>query len=49
MSVADCITAYLSLSKRLFRKMRHRITVKGNVQGRFDAGELTHAVKEVVK
>ena len=49
MSVADCITAYLSLSDRVFRKTRHRVTVKGQVQGRFDTEELARAVKEVVK
>jgi hypothetical protein len=49
MSVPDCITAYLSLSDRVFRKTRHRVTVKGRVQGRFDAEELAWAVKEVVK
>jgi hypothetical protein len=49
MSVADCITAYLSLSDRIFRKTRHRVTVKGQVQGRFDAEELARAVREVVK
>ncbi|CAN9307714.1 unnamed protein product [Alternaria alternata] len=43
MSVGDCITAYLSLSDRVFRKTRHR------VQGRFDADELARAIKEVVK
>jgi hypothetical protein len=49
MSVADCITAYLSLSERVFRKTRHRVTVKGKVQGRFDVEELAQAVKEVVR
>jgi hypothetical protein len=49
MSVADCITAYLSLSDRVFRKTRHRVTVNGQVQGRFDAEELARAVREVVK
>ena len=49
MSVADCITAYLSLSNRVFRKTQHRVTVKGQIQGRFDAEELARAVKEVVK
>jgi hypothetical protein len=49
MSVADCIAAYLSLSNRVFRKTRHRVTVKGRVQGRFDAEELVQAVKEVVR
>lgn len=49
MSVADCITAYLMLSDRVFRKTRHRVTVKGKLQGRFDSEELARAVKEVVK
>jgi hypothetical protein len=49
MSVGDCITAYLSLSDRVFRKTQHRVTVKGQVQGRFDAEELAQAIKEVVK
>jgi hypothetical protein len=49
LSVADCITAYLSLSDRVFRKTRHRVTVKGKVQGRFDAEELAQAVREVIK
>jgi hypothetical protein len=49
MSVGDCIAAYLSLSDRVFRKTRHRVTVKGQVQGRFDAEELVRAVKELVR
>jgi hypothetical protein len=49
MSVGDCIAAYLSLSDRVFRKIRHRVTVKGQVQGRFDAEELVRAVKELVR
>ncbi|KAF1913173.1 hypothetical protein BDU57DRAFT_504079 [Ampelomyces quisqualis] len=49
MSVPDCIAAYISLSDRIFRKTRHRMTMRGRVQGRFNAEELTRAVKEVVK
>ena len=49
MSIDDSIDAYLSLSDRIFQKKRHRVTVKGNVQGRFDSEELTRAVKEVIK
>lgn len=49
MSVPDCISAYLALSDRIFRKKRHRVTVKGKVQGRFDSEELVRAVKEVVQ
>ncbi len=48
MSIDDCIDAYLSLSDRVFQKKRHRVTVKGDIQGRFDSEELAKAVKEVV-
>jgi hypothetical protein len=48
MSIDDCIDAYLSLSDRVFQKKRHRLTVKGNIQGRFDSEELARAVKEVL-
>jgi hypothetical protein len=49
MSVADCIDAYISLSDQVFRKTRHRVTINGQVQGRFDAEKLTQAIKKVVK
>ncbi|KAF1850391.1 uncharacterized protein K460DRAFT_382125 [Cucurbitaria berberidis CBS 394.84] len=49
MSVADSIAAYLTLSDRVFRKTRHRVTVRGKVQGRFDSEELARAVREVVQ
>lgn len=49
MSVDECITAFLSLSDRVFRKTRHGVTVKGQAQGRFDADELARVVKEVLK
>jgi hypothetical protein len=48
MSIDECIDAYLSLSDRVFKKKRHRVTAKGNIQGRFDSEELARAVKEVV-
>ena len=48
MSIDECIDAYLSLSDRIFQKKRHRVTIKGNIQGRFDSEELERAVKEVV-
>jgi len=49
MSIDESIDAYLSLSDRIFQKKRHRVTVKGNIQGRFDSEELARAVKEIVK
>lgn len=49
MSIDESIDAYLRLSDRIFQKKRHRVTVKGKVQGRFDSDELERAVKEVIK
>jgi hypothetical protein len=48
MSIDGYIDAYLSLSDRVFQKKRRRVTIKGNIQGRFDSEELARAVKEVV-
>lgn len=48
MSIDECIDAYLSLSDRIFQKKRHRVTVKGDIQGRFDSDELARAVQEVI-
>ena len=49
MSISECIDAYLSLSDRVFRKKRHRVTIMGEIQGRFDSDELARAVKEIVE
>ena len=49
MSIDECIDAYLQLSDRIFQKKRHRATVKGKIQGRFDADELERAVKKVIR
>jgi hypothetical protein len=48
MTIDNCIDAYLSLSDRVFQKKRHRVSVKGQIQGRFDSEELAQAVKEVI-
>jgi hypothetical protein len=48
MSIDECIDAYLSLSDRIFQKKKHRVTINGNLQGRFDSEELARAMKEVV-
>jgi len=48
MSIDECIEAYLSLSDRIFQKKRHRVTIKGKIQGRFDSEELAQAVKDVI-
>ncbi|KAH8595465.1 ankyrin repeat-containing domain protein [Bisporella sp. PMI_857] len=49
MSIDECIQAYMQLSSRIFQKKRHRVTVRGKIQGRFDSDELEQAVKEVIK
>ncbi len=41
--------AYVALFDRLFRKKRHRVTISGNVQGRFDMEELERSIREIVK
>jgi hypothetical protein len=48
MTVDDCIDAYVSLSDKVFQKRRHRVTIKGNVQERFDPDELERAIKGIV-
>ena len=48
MSIDECIDAYLSLWDRVFQKKRHRVTIKGSTQSRFDSEELKRVVKEIV-
>jgi hypothetical protein len=49
MTLDECIDAYISLSDEVFQKKRHRVTVKGNIQGRFDSEKLANAVKRVIR
>ncbi|KAI9810451.1 MAG: hypothetical protein M1827_006227 [Pycnora praestabilis] len=48
MDIDECISAYTTLSDRVFQKQRHRIKINGQIQGRFDAAELERSVKEVI-
>ena len=48
MSVDACMDAYVSMADRIFAKKRHRLTLLGQVQGRFDSEELEKCVKEVL-
>ncbi|XDG07510.1 hypothetical protein ABKA04_007125 [Annulohypoxylon sp. FPYF3050] len=48
MTVGDCITAYTQLSSDVFKKRRHRVNRRGNVQGRFDSSELEKAVRKIL-
>lgn len=48
MDIDDCIAAYVGLSDRIFKKRRHRVTIRGDVQGRFDTEELERAIKDII-
>ncbi|KAK3377064.1 acyl transferase/acyl hydrolase/lysophospholipase [Lasiosphaeria ovina] len=48
MTVDECINAYTTLSDRVVEKKHHRFSIKGNLQGRFDAAELERAVKRIL-
>jgi hypothetical protein len=50
MSVDDCITAYIQLSSRVFKK-KHAIpvTIRGEVKARYSSKELRHAIEDVVE
>ena len=48
MDIDECISAYTTLSDRVFQKQRHRVKINGQIQGRFDTAELERSVKEVI-
>ena len=48
MTVDECIAAYTMLSDKVFEKKSHRVTIKGKLQGRFDAKELERVIKQIV-
>lgn len=48
LTVDACIDAYVLLSDRIFQKQRHRFTLTGQIQGRFDSDELELAIKEII-
>lgn len=50
MDIESCIAAYRQLSDVVFRKVAHRISIKGMgvTQGRFDAHALENAIKEII-
>ena len=49
MSIQENITAYSGLSDKDFKKAKHRVNLKGKIQGRFDDemfnGSLSPALK----
>lgn len=50
MDIESCIAAYRNLSDKVFRKVSHRISIKGmgETQGRFDAHTLEKAIKDII-
>ena len=48
MTIDECIEAYVKLMDKIFQKQRHRLSLKGKVQGRFDSDLLEQAIKETV-
>lgn len=48
MTVEECINAYVALSEKVFQKKRHRLSLRGKLQARFDATELEQAVKQIL-
>ncbi|KAK4918384.1 hypothetical protein LTR49_013776 [Elasticomyces elasticus] len=48
MSVDEAITAYLKLSPVVFKHQRHRMNVRGGLQGRFDEVALEREIKELL-
>lgn len=48
MTVDECIAAYTSLSDKVFQKKSHRVNIKGQLKGRFDAAELEAAIKKIL-
>ncbi|KAH7151967.1 hypothetical protein B0J13DRAFT_470560, partial [Dactylonectria estremocensis] len=48
MTIDECITAYTSLSDKVFEKKSHRIKINGQFQGRFDTAALEQAVKQIL-
>ncbi|KAK7428979.1 hypothetical protein QQZ08_004491 [Neonectria magnoliae] len=48
MTVDECITAYTSLSDKVFEKKSHRVNANGQLQGRFDTVALEQAVKQIL-
>lgn len=48
MSIKECIDAYVSLSDAIFQKKKHRLSLRGKTQGRFDHKELERCVKQII-
>ncbi|KAJ5460999.1 uncharacterized protein N7458_002551 [Penicillium daleae] len=48
MTVDECIDKYTSLSDEVFEKKSHRVTIRGKIQGRFDAAKLEQKIKQML-
>ena len=49
MTVSECIRAYVDMSDKVFRKVNHRMTLKMEVQARFDTPALESAIKDIIE
>jgi patatin-like phospholipase/acyl hydrolase len=49
MAIDECIDEYRSLSDRVFTHCKHRMTWRGNLQGRFDHDALVQATKDLLR
>ncbi|KAI1129981.1 phospholipase [Nemania abortiva] len=49
MTVDECIEAYKTMSRKIFTKIHHRLTMRGKVQGRFDHTAIEQAVQELLQ
>ena len=49
MNIDECIDVYIALFDRVFQKKRHRVTINGHVQRRFDIEKLKRSIREIVK
>lgn len=48
LTVDECIDAYMELSSAVFTKVHHRISISGNIQGRFDHKALEKGVQDLL-
>jgi predicted acylesterase/phospholipase RssA len=48
MPVEEAIAAYLSLTPKIFTKVHHRVTLRGEIQGRFDHTAIEDGVRQLV-
>jgi predicted acylesterase/phospholipase RssA len=48
MPVDEAIAAYIALAPKIFTKVHHRVTLRGEIQGRFDHTAIEDGVRQLV-